>query len=525
MSDRPSSNPSQRESGKSKRGKRRSSRHQKKSVKFGGSTTKTLAKDGLSMLAIFMGFVLACTAFLLVLSFFRRGDQGESSPSQSIAERSQLDFDQFDELLESEDLQELASSLRRLNVVVRQKTPRQRVNVHRQRSQLATRMLTFDLDTEQKILAVTAKLDSLAKLESLNRSLKLREPNLGPTLRNFANQYEDYDEPEIQLLARLILIQLEAVEAAPDTRWLSTAMLGLARDFPHDPRVAKGLRETIEYHLKESSRRENGNVLAKAISSADFEGQSLNRLKAEMRDWTRLIELRYFEAWGARDLSPEQLLDVALQMIEQRQCGSVLLDKIGQIARWFEQANQIDSSQQLYQKLVAQSEHYLYTKVGQQAGQLGRDGLTRCQAFGQPLNFSGKLEDGGQLDNSMLQGQVGLIVFWSSSDKGSIEALHKVKRQSRSWTGQAVAVVAVCIDRTDDESFSQQEFEEAIENLDGWLIVVRNDDGSLPLLQQCPADSVPRIILTDFQRQVMRIDVPLAEVQTQVGSALIYSRQ
>ncbi len=359
----------------------------------------------------------------------------------------------------------------------------------------------------------------------MNRSLNLREPNLAPTLRNFANKYEDYDEPEIQLLARLILIQLEAVEAAPDTRWLSAAMLDLARDFPHDPRVTKGIRETIEYHLKESSRRENGNVLAKAISLADFEGQSLNRLKAEMHDWTRLIELRFFEAWGARDLSPEQLLDVAVQMIEQRECGSVLLERVEQIARWFEQANQIDSAQQLYQQLAEQSEHYLYTKVGQQAGQLGRDGLTRCQAFSQPLNFSGNLESGGQLDNSMLEGQVGLIVFWSSNDKGSIEALYKVNRQSRAWTGQAVAAVAVCIDRTDDASFRQQDFEQAIEDLDGWLIVVRNKDGSLPLLEQCPSDNVPRIVLTDFQRQVMRIDVPLAEVQTQVGSALIYSRQ
>ena len=525
MSDRPSSNPSRRESGKSKRGKRRSSRHKNKSVKFGGSTTKTLAKDGLSTFAIFMGFVLACTVFLLILSFFRRGSQQEASPSPSIAERSQLDSDQFDELLESQDLEELTSTLRRLNVVVLQKPARQRVNVHRQRSQLATRMLTFDLDTERKVLAVTTKLDSLAKLESLNRSLKLREPNLAPTLRNFANKYEDYDEPEIQLLARLILIQLETVEPAPDTRWLSTAMLELARDFPRDPRVAKGLREAIEYHLKESSRRANGRILAKAISSADFEGQSLNRLKSEMTDWTRLIELRYFEAWGARDLSAEQLLDAALQMIEQRESGKVLLDKVEQIARWFEQTNQIDSAQQLYQKLVEQSEHYLYTKVAQQAGQLGRDGLARCQAFNQPLNFIGKLESGGQLDNSMLDGQVGLIVFWKTSDKESIEALYKIKRQSRAWTGQAVVVVAVCVDRPEDSSFREQEFEQAVEDLDGWLIVVRNDDGSLPLLEQCPADNFPRIVLTDFQRQVMRIDVPLAEVQTQVGSALIYSRQ
>jgi hypothetical protein len=517
MSDRSSKKHGSRSSGKRRRKK-------KESIKFQGMPQKTLAKDGLSLFAVFLGFLLACTILLLIAGGLT--NRRKVNPDAiKVADQKRLEPDEFELLLESNDLEQLTKALKKLSVLAAREPKQRQVVVHRQRSQLASRMLKIDLDSEQKTLAVAAKLDSLAKMENLNRKLKLREPSVAPALRAFAGKYADYGEPEIQFLARVILIQLETVEPAPDIGLLSNSMVSLARDFPHDSRLAKHLRDAVEYQLNDSSRRQMGGALARAISSAEFEGSQLNRLKNDMRDWSQLVELRYHEAWAARELSPEQLLEVALELINQREAGTILLDHIQKIAFWFEQGNQIQSALQLYQTLATQSERYKYTKVALQARDLGRQGVTRCQSFQQPLDFAGKLTDGSELENSMFEGQVGLIVFWSTSDDESIRALDKIKRQSRAWAGQAVRPLAVCIDRPEDSSFRRDVFADAEELLGDWMIAVRGEDGSLPLLEQCPSDRVPRIVLTDFNRIVMRVNVPVVEVQTQVGSTLIYSRQ
>ena len=519
----------------SKRGSRRKKSSRKKSSLelYADKKNKSRNDDALRVDFTFLllGMITTLMSFLLVFSLFTTPPKTvkalEAAKSGDATEEvNATDDDEFDEVLESSDAKQLSNILKGLNLGSKKNSPQGGLKTHQRRVEASNHLLTKKLNSEQRRLAMTSKLNALTTIYGLGLVLKDEGvPNVAESLRDTSGSYIDSPDPEVKKLAKLSLVKVNSFEMTKDGNdmqvdVLVNEMCELLKDYPDDELVVATIDTIVQFYRTKFDRAV-GLEITEGLKSrvGEFvDSPSVLKMLKDFEDETILSDAKYRELYENRWVNGErgqrELLKKSLQLVAEPNPGSLLIKTVDKVAHWFEQDDQYENAVSIYQEILASVDTYQDAEVAALAKKKAQDGIERSKIVGKEIDLSGLFLSGQEHPVKEIEGRVAVVVFWSMFEPQSIRALGQLSVSGREWKERGIRIVAVNIDRNWELELIG-DITKPIENVI-FLYGNANDNYSNNILDQCPSDVVPRLLLVQRDGRVADINVPVDEVDTQI---------
>jgi len=512
-----------------KRSGRDSSRRKRSSKKSGLEHFAQRKEQSLivDFFFLLMGMITTLTTILLAAGVF-------STPSKTnqslIAAKSgdptkeviATDDEEFDELLKSSDAVQLSNILKDLNDWSPTEPGTKR---NERRVAVADILLTKKLNTEQRTLAITSKINALTSVYGLGLRVENRVANVTQSLRDTANMYLESPDLEIQKLAKLSLFKVNAFEMAKKGDGASVSLLvndicNLLKSFPQDDTVLSTADMMVEFY-----RQKVGQVVASKVTEGlgarkgEFTGSpKVLQLIKDFEDEALLNDAEYKQLFENRWVNGRrgqlQLLQKSMQLAAEPDPGTLLVKSIDAVAHWFEQDDQYENAVAIYDEILKSVDTYQNPEVAALAKEIAQDGIVRSKIVGEKIDLSGFRLNGEPQSVDVLEGKVVLVVFWSAFEPKSSQILQGFSLKGAQWKERGIRILGVNVDRKWDMSLIQKVTKSAANVY--FLFGDPQDNYSNNVLQQCPSTVLPRLLLVQKDGHVSDINVPFGEIETQL---------
>ena len=446
----------------------------------------------------------------------------ESRPS---AEKL-LDETDFEQVLESRNQSQLEGLLERLNGWRRDVSLPLKLQANRRRVLVSDRMLTFELSSQQRELAIESKIDALSAIYGLDLVHKLGDSKVATALYASANAFEKDKNPKIARVAKMAMLKHDAFEFSKngyrgDPTSITKRMEDLLNDYQSDEVVVATVKVVITYfsqHAALSGQKDVGRTIIQKLLDIEwkFESAEIVALKQELSDIALLMDsdyrLLFDNRWADGSAGQAKLAKTTLELVRNSNCGVALIENIDRVAYWFEQIDQYETAIEIYRAMRDSATDYSNPDVAKLAKKISEDGLKRSNLVGQKIDFVGVLHTGSVLKSQEFRQKIVVIVFWSAQDNKSLLALKDLNRDAQEWGPSEVAILGVCTDKDLVENFKT-----IAPAMDRITLVTRDAGEKIHILDQCPSQTVPRAMLVDRDGIVVDVNVPILEVATEIG--------
>jgi hypothetical protein len=431
---------------------------------------------------------------------------------------------QFNSLLRSNDVAEVADTLLELNNWPRKARLPVKISANRKREQLANKLLSMDgISETDRELAIDSMIESLTAIYGLDLFHDLKDRQIGEELSGVAGQYVDDPSPSIRRSARLAMLKYHAFEylkyRRPELHQpMEDSLLKMLSDYPNDPFVQSNVKlvfKRIAQIDPNTYKRLSQALLAKR---SEFEGTGVMPMLVGLGDRMVLLETRYTEQFENRWVNgaegQRQLLETSLQLAREPSVGIDVIEEIDRVGQWFESVNKLDQARQIFQALASSPQRFGGDEATRLSKTLGEQGLTRCGSLGKPAEFTGYDVRGRALTAERFRGRVVVVVFWSVRDSESKQEMRLLHSEKGFYGSLPVDVIAVCVDRDPTKSFGA-----TIETLNRFICTdpAKYGESGIPFTKQCPISRVPQIMLINQQGQLVDANVPPACSHRELG--------
>ena len=466
---------------------------------------------------------------LLVFSNLSTGKSGQvlaaAESSDVLEEVKSIDEKEFQKVVESGTTEQLGNVLQSLNNWKQEENQGvdEKVKKNQRRVDIANKMMTMELDSEQRALAVRSKIDALEAIYGLTfladgESL----PSVYQDLKNCATDYKSDEDPSLSRQARIGLMKVECFETSrednPDLDLVANEMCKVMKSYPDDDAALATVDSIVEFYRLKLGEESSSKIGSRLVSRRDeFTSPKVLAMLYDFSDEAKLAKTKYVQLfenrWVNGERGQQELLKRSIELVSDHDPGRRVISRVNLVALWFEQAGMYESSKQIYESVLKAVDRYKSPDVAVVAKKIAYDGLARQRLIGRKLDFNCYQFDGRPLQKSVVEDRVVVVAFWStynSESKGTIASL--LPRAIR-WKDRGVRVLAVNVDG--EKEHIDKSFIATMED----LVFIYNDPDngySNKILSQCPSDQVPRIMLVRKDGVVSDINVPLSELDTEV---------
>jgi hypothetical protein len=489
---------------------------------------KDIDNAGVDFFPFLLGMVTSLAVILLIWNQWMPLRATENQAARPPIQKPAKESDRFDldAHMASGDPLELANLIFELEQSLEGKMPAEQVELNRQCIQVADRMLTMALTSQQQALAKNTKLSALARIYGLNYVYKNDIPNIESELRETAIAYLLDSNPLLVRDAGLALLKVNVFELAklPSTtspKPIADEIVGLLKQHPEDEYVMSTIRLVLDSCLIENER--NGLSLIKSLNEQKNEFAS-DRIKAIFQDCSDkalLIESRYQkrfdDRWVNGAFGQEELLKLSSELVKNPDSGPLLIAKVDEVAHWFEQENRHENAIQIYDAMLNASENGMHAVANDFAKKTAEAGMRRNKLVNTKIDLSGFAPDGSMILPEEFNNRVVVVIYWSNHDANSIAGLQQFHEETKSWRSKSIAVVAVCVDDN-----SVNDVIRLATKLTPFRFMVGDPagNGTNHVLEQCPSTRVPRAMLIGKDGIVVDVNVPLGELKTDAEGIL-----
>jgi hypothetical protein len=496
------------------RRRRRRSR-KKKDVIQGKRRTSSAGANFLSFI-----FGMATTVMLVLWGYTAINSdyaQADIAPSDTKVKKEDLlgeNYDEIDALMYSDNVAEVSAKLMDLNDWPRTAELPVRVSANRDREKVAKKLLRMNgLRETDRVFAIESLIEALSAIYGLDLFYNLHDNQIGDQLKQVAEQHAKDTSAQVVRSADLALLKYNAFEYVKyrkDELYqpLEDSLLKVLAEYPDDIYSISNVRLIFKSltRLHPDVCVKLTNLLVK--SRSEYAGTKTDQLIADLADAAILLKTRYatmFEnRWVNGKAGREQLLRTSLDLVANNAAGRSVIEQVDRVAQWFEQQDKLDQARDIYQAMAdaTRPNDQIATETSRR---LGQNGLTRCDALGQPIVYSGVDIKGQPFSSGRFQGKIVAIVFWSLNNSDSQQELIQLHQEKRQYSSLPAEIIAVCIDERPGSDFG---------NLAGQLNRFRSCDPAnyategIPFTKQIPITQVPHVVLVDQQGIISDTNVP-----------------
>ena len=489
---------------------------------------KNLKKDGIDVTFMMLGMITTLLIGLLVYSQLRSSPGAgralaAATSGEASDEVNSIGKDEFQELVENGNKTQLQNVLKGLNQQSGAKTLGESIKRNQRRIDVANKMITMQLNSEQRRLSVGSKIDAMEAIYGLEFQHPDSEiPNVTENLRNFANVYRADPDATLGRRASLSLFKIDAFEAAkedtPDIEKISDDMCALMENYPNDDAVLSTIAVIMEHFRVNLDRGLCERITSRLESrKQEFTSPKVLTMIADFSDESKIAKAKYRQLFENRWLDgtqgQQELLKRSIELGAGLDSGRKVIKEVDRVAHWFEQESKYESSRAIYEAIANAADNYNSPEVAAFAKQKAVDGQTRISLVGNRLDFTARKFNGEQFPKQLLENKVVIVVFWSMHNKTSVLTLKKIAPKVRLWREKGIRVLAVNVDRTPSESY--EKFANGLPSL-SFVGGDPTKNYSNNILMQCPSSLVPRIMLVNRDGTVADISTPLTELETEV---------
>ncbi len=514
----------------SKRGKRRSQSSKKKTSLERFAEQKDQARGdeatGVDFFFLLMGMITTLMMFLLVYGVYSQTPKAARAAEAAKSgdptkEVNATNAEEFDELLEGADVTQLTNILTGLNAWSAKDGAEKSITANQRRINVANHLLTKKLDNDQRRLAITSKLNALTTVYGFSL-ISSGVPNVAESLRDTSNTYLDSPDKDIQKLAKLSLFKVNAFEMTKDgnepaPRQLVGEITKLLKSFPDDDSVLATVNMIVEYYRQKVDRNVARKVTMGLEAKKDeFSSDKVSQLIKDFSDQALLSDAKYTQLFDNRWLpgGQRELLKTTKQLAAEPSSGMLLVKSVDSVAHWFEQDDQYENAVAIYEEVLRSVDTYQSPEVAAQAKKRAQDGIQRSRIVGEKIDLSGFELNGEKMGGQEYEGKVVLVVFWSAFEPTSSAVLLKLSKSGKLWNQRGIRILAVNIDRKWNMDLIQGVVK-AVSSVQ-FLFGDAGSNYSNEILDQCPSEIVPRLLLVKKDGRVADINVPADEIETQL---------
>jgi len=445
--------------------------------------------------------------------------QADIAPTENIKSNiaSGESYDEVEALMDSNNIAGVVAKLSELNKWPKDAELPVRVSANRNREKIAKKLLRMDgLSESDRVFAIDALIESLAAIYGLDFYYNLNDRLIADQFQTVAQSHLNDTDDKIVRSAELALLKLHAFEF-------------LKSKSPSDEQY-QGLEDSVFHFLtaysNDSLALSNVKLIFKSMSHfkpdvcvkltnllvgkrTEYTGTKADQLVADLADASLMLETRYetlFEnRWVNGQAGRDQLMRVSLKLLSNQSAGRAVIEKVDQVAQWFEQQNKLDRAGEIYQALVDEANRPNDPVATKTANKLGRNGLIRCDAVGQAIEFTGVDIQGRPLSTARFKGRIVAVVFWSVNDTDSIDELVQLHREKAQYSSLPAETIAICIENNPGKVFVK-----TVESLKRFIICdpAEYSSAGIPFMKQVPVTQVPQIILIDPNGNLSDTNVP-----------------
>jgi hypothetical protein len=491
----------------------------------GGPIKKKVSSPLANFLGMVAGFIILLITLLLVYGAIFGEPKSNSSPGAWETVDTELvppaasglsdllTSTEFQKLLASAEVEDLVSFLIAMNA--REPKPEPvpvRIERNRKRVKAAEQLMLLDVTRDQYELAAQSKLFALSSIynTALESKFALEVNEEADQLLEFARSLVSDQSVELKLHGRLTILGLELVENSRRENALSLVqdsaelVLDVLRDFRGSPVAFEYFENILPRILANNESFGLQLAAALAAQAAEFDAEHAARFFRNMYDVTLLTPMtlrkRLDNLWPRDDTQKAKLIEDGLQLAADPQGGENVLNELALLMHWAEHEGDVESATRISQTLLDSASSRATPKLVELTSQAGKDGLRRCQALGQVLQFNGTTYSGSPFDPNQYDNHFVVILFLSFEKMDFRAFLTEHNAEFLSMAGRGVKLIAVSLDYNRDQSL-----EKFLERYPHLKFVTRGEEGTPePIFYQYPAQMIPQAIIVNPRGTIVR---------------------
>ena len=507
------------------RRRKRRSRNKKRDVIQSGKRTSSAGANFLSFILGMATTVVLCLWGYTAINTSYVQAEVAPTPSAGNDRYSSDGYDEIEALMDSDTVSEVVAKLADLNDWPRAAELPVRVSANRKREKVAKKILRMNgLKESDRVFAINSLIEALSAIYGLDYYYGLRDRQVSVQLKEVAESHQNDTSAQVVRAAELALLKYHAFEyvklkAPSDEHYQSmeSNLLKVLNHYPDDNFALSTVRLIFKHFGR--SKPDLSIKLTDLLSEKrpEFAGTKADQLVADLADSAILLETRYvtmFEnRWVNGQAGRDQLLRVSLKLLSDKSAGRTVIERVDQVAQWFEQQNKIERAREIYQTMLDEADRRDSPIAMKTAKELGQNGLTRCDSIGKPAIFSGVDIKGRPLTRQRYSGRIVAVIFWSLKDPACKEELLKLHQERTRYSSLPADFVTVCIDRNPGP-----EFGETVGKLSRFQSCNPAKYGAdgVPFTKQVPVTTVPQILLIDQQGNISDTNVPSDNLRSHI---------
>ena len=511
-----------------RRRKRRSRNKKRDAIQTGKRTSSAGANFMSFILGMATTAVLCMWGYTVINTESVQADIAPTPLAQNDTQNDKFSSDGYDEiaaLMDSDNVSVAVAKLADLNDWPRAAELPVRVSANRDREKVAKKILRMDgLKESDRVFAIDSLIEALSAIYGLDYYYNLGDRQVSVQLREVAESHVNDTNAQVVRAAELAILKHDAFEhvklkAPSDESYqtLESTLLKVLDRYKNDNFALSNIRLIFKHFGR--SKPDLSLKLTELLQAKrrEFAGSKVEQLVADLTDAAILQQTRYatmFEnRWVNGQAGRDQLLRVSRKLLANKSAGRSVIEKVDQVAQWFEQQNKIGRARQIYRAMLDEADRSDSPIAMRTAKTLGQNGLTRCDAIGQPAVFSGVDIEGRPLTRQRFSGRIVAVIFWSVKDAGAKEELLKLHKERTQYSSLPADVVDVCIERNPGK-----EFAETVQNLTRFKSCNPAKYGAdgVPFTKQVPITRVPQILLIDQQGNISDTNVPSDNLRSHI---------
>lgn len=497
---------------------------------------KKLNSDGIDLKFLILGMVTTLMIGLLGYGKLTASPAtgrilAATDPAEALAEVKSVDERQFDEVVASGNSEQLQNVLKSLNqwvpdpesdASISEKT-NESVKKNQRIIDVSNKMMTMTLNREQRELAISSKFEALEAiygLTFLDESTAI--PNVVQELKAFGRKHENDSNLNLRRQAQLSLVKVNSFESSreenPDFDEISNQICTLMKTYPNDD-VMLGVVDSIVRFFRIQLGREIGDKISSRLEARkdEFTSPKILALLYDFSDETKLADSNYLQLfedrWVDGSRGQQELLKRSIELVNDHDPGRTIIANVDLVALWFEQEGMYESAREIYKAIADSADRYKSADVAAIAKLKAQYGFKRLDMVGKTLDFTAKDFNGRLIPKEEFDKKVVVVIFWSNFNPESRRVVGETSHLSTNWNDRGVRVLAVNVDRNIDNI--DKEFLLQISKVETAFCDPENNYSN-NILEQCPSDEVPRIMLVKQDGTVADINVPVSELDTEI---------
>lgn len=481
------------------------------------------SSSGANFLSFILGMATTVTLVLWGYSVLNSDHaQADMAPAAVTESNGALgeNYDEIDALMESKVPSEVSAKLMELNNWPRNAELPVRVSANRNRERVAKKLLRMDgLRETDREFAIESLIEALSAIYGMDLLHDLRDDQIGSQLKEVADQHLNDTNSQVVRSANLALLKyyaFEYVKYRKDEQYqneqyqaLEDSLFKVMADYSDDGYAVSNVKLIFK-----SLTRLHPEVCVKLTDllvkkRSEYAGTKAEQLVADLADASLLFGARYpsmFEnRWVNGQAGRDELFRTSLKLLSDKSTGRKVVDQVDIVAQWFEQQNKLTQARQIYQTMLDKAERSGKPQATETARRLGQNGLTRCDAFGNPADFSGIDIRGRRISSGRFAGRIVAVIFWSLKNARSQRELIQLHQEKTQYTSLPADIIAICIDEQPG-----REFGKIASQLSQFLSVdpACYATEGIPFTKQIPVTRIPHILLIDQQGIISDTNVP-----------------